>query len=124
MARHGLVLIAISILAAGCAAGGSLSREMADWQGRHVSAALEAWGEPDGREALGDQTVLTWFDQVIAPAGFSGEVAAASAIVCERKLAVAGDGTVTGWRWRGDRCEDLSPAKRQRLFSAARQVRD
>jgi len=119
MRIQGLVSIVILTVLAGCASSGDLSRQMADWQSQHVSTAIEVWGEPDEEVPMDGQTVLTWYDRSAAPFGVSDNVIA-SVIVCERMLAVAYDGTITGWRWRGDRCDSVAPGFRKRGLSAAR----
>ena len=117
MKGKGLITLISLALLGGCATGGGLSRQMADWQSQNVSVALEAWGNPDSRERFGDETLLSWYDR--APAIFA--VADVSApVICTRMLAVATDGTITGWRWRGDRCPDVAPQIRQRSLSASR----
>lgn len=114
-------LLAIALLGTGCAATAPLSDEMAAWQGDHVDAALDSWGEPELTRAFGDETIMIWRDRhtTTSPSGLSagfdsGEVA------CERMLAVSEDGTVTGWRWRGDACEAMPAELRVRQLSAAR----
>lgn len=100
----GLALVATGL--AGCAGTGSLSTAMADLQGEPVAAALEAWGEPEATTPFGEQTLMIWRDY--APAAF----AHSPVVVCERQLAVDADGTITGWRWRGDACESLDATAR------------
>lgn len=118
--RHGLLLVLIG-LAAGCATSNPLSGEMAGWRGNHVSAALGAWGEPEERRAFGDETVLIWRDRA-SSASPSGRIArpARAAVLCERMLAVADDGTVTGWRWRGDACATMRAGDRAETLRASR----
>ena len=119
MTLKGLILIATSLLIAGCASSGSLSREMAELQDEHVSTVVDVWGQPDTQETFGQETVLIWYDR--APAAFD---MATSVIVCERMLAVTAEGTITGWRWRGDHCETVPAGMRARSLTAARQDLD
>lgn len=99
------------VLSGGCASTGSLSSEMADWQGEDVGVALAAWGEPEAERAFGSQTILIWRDRSAFVAGPNG-------VVCERMLAVAVDGEITGWRWRGDACPSIASAERYRHMAA------
>lgn len=115
MKLKGLVLVAACLWMTGCAHSGSLSREMAALQNESVSTVVAVWGQPDDREAFGDETVLIWYDR--APAEFG---VATTVVVCERMLAVTDQGTITGWRWRGDRCNKLPDSMRSRSLSASR----
>lgn len=117
MTIKGLITLLSLAVLSGCASGGGLSRQMADWQSQDVAVALEAWGTPDSQERIGDETLLSWYDRapaIFAVADFS------TPVICTRMLAVATDGTITGWRWRGDRCPDVAPGFRQRNLSASR----
>lgn len=115
MKLTGLMLIATALLLSGCAGSGGLSREMAALQDESVSTVVAVWGQPDSEEPFGDETVLTWYDR--APAG-SG--IAATVVVCERMLAVTEQGTITGWRWRGDHCNKVPEGVRSRSLTASR----
>ena len=115
MKLKGLILIVATLLVTGCASSGSLSREMAALQNENVSTIVETWGQPDLQEPFGAETVLIWYDR--SPAAFD---MATSVVVCERMLAVAEDGTITGWRWRGDHCDSVPSGMRVRSLSAAR----
>ncbi len=115
--KHGMLLLLIG-LASGCALQDPLSADMSALQGEHVSTALAAWGAPEDERAFGDETVLIWRDRTAAyslPAG-----SADAAVICERMLAVADDGTITGWRWRGNACEHVVPGTRAGSLAAAR----
>ena len=101
----------ILVLSAGCASTGSLSSEMAGWQGEDVSVALGAWGEPEAKQTFGSQTILIWRDRSAFVTGPNG-------VVCERMLAVADDGAITGWRWRGDACPFVGAPERRRQMAA------
>lgn len=122
--KHGLLIFLI-ILASGCASQEPLSAGMAAWQGEDVSVALETWGAPEDARAFGDETILLWRDRASfhSPSGRLSERAEA-VVLCERMLAVADDGTITGWRWRGNACETIAeivaPAERERTLAAAR----
>ncbi len=105
--NHGLILATLLVMS-GCSTTGSLGQEMAGWQGKDVDIAIEAWGAPEAQQDFGEQTVLIWRDR------FGDGIPSASvdylgidAIACERMLAVADDGTITGWRWRGDACNAI-----------------
>jgi hypothetical protein len=115
------MLLALIALASGCASQSPLTADMSAWQGDDISVALAIWGAPEDERASGDETILVWRDRASAhsPSGRLGEPAE-GAIVCERMLAVADDGTITGWRWRGNACESISPAARDRTLAASR----
>lgn len=91
-----------AILLGACSTAGSLSRDMAAMEGSPAGDATAAWGEPDATESFGDGTLMTWRD-------YAGEygTTAMPVVICERQLAVDPDGSITGWRWRGDACESL-----------------
>lgn len=92
------VLLAGATLAlSACAANEGLSQRMAAWQGQPIGVATAVWGAPQAETEFGDQTVLVWRD-------FGPESEGTPELLCERMLAVAADGIVTGWRWRGDAC--------------------
>lgn len=118
--KHGLLLVAAA-LASGCASQSPLTADMSAWQGDDISVALASWGAPEDERAFGDEIVLIWRDRApsYSPSGRLDEPAD-SAVLCERMLAVAGDGTITGWRWRGDACESLAPTARETTFAASR----
>ena len=97
--------ITLLVLTAGCSTTPDLTERMTGWQGQPVTEALEVWGEPEVREAFGEQTVLIWRDRGWALMPEFAEARADSpAVVCERMLAVTDGGEITGWRWRGDAC--------------------
>ena len=83
-----------------CAANGSLSQQMAAFEGQPLGVATAAWGAPQTEMRAGDQTVRIWRDYAPGTAG-------TPELLCERMLAVDADGIVTGWRWRGDACPAL-----------------
>ena len=99
------VLASVALLG-GCASSVTLSQQMAAWQNGDIDSALQTWGEPDDRMPDGDETIFIWRDRAMPPIAFSAEPAALP-VVCVRMLAVGPDGTVTGWRWRGDACGSL-----------------
>ena len=119
----GKLCVAMVLLAmlSGCAAGGGLSREMADWQGKPVAVVLDEWGTPDAQAPIGDETLLTWYDRAPVTYGFI-DAPAVSGVICERMLAVTDAGTITGWRWRGDHCNEVPASTRSRSLSAASQA--
>ena len=98
--RPAAALLAAAILVSGCANTGQLSRDMADLAGSPAAHATGLWGEPHETRAFGDGTLLIWRDYAGTPGA-----TVVPAVICERLLAVDGDGAVTGWRWRGDACE-------------------
>lgn len=118
--KHGMLLLLL-VLAAGCATRDPLSAGMAAWQGEDVSVALETWGAPEDERAFGDETVLIWRDRASMhpPSGRLTDPPKA-AVLCERLLAVDDDGTITGWRWRGNACASIAPAERDRILAASR----
>ena len=117
MTGKGLIAIVLIAALSGCAASDSLSRQMADWQSQNVIVALDAWGTPDRREELDGQTLLTWYDRALLPFSFAGDDIAPP-VICTRMLAVADDGTITGWRWRGDRCPMVTTGLRGTAMTA------
>ena len=64
--------------------------------------ATAVWGEPHATEAMDDGTLLIWRDYAGV---YSGTVM--PVVICERQLAVDANGSIDGWRWRGDACESL-----------------
>ena len=122
MKRTAVIALALLALTTGCASNGSLSEQMADWQGASVGHVYTEWGEPEASETYGGDTVLIWRDrayQVIpygAPQNWD-----ATAVICERMIAVDTAGQVTGWRWRGDACPDLHSGRTPALMSQATQ---
>ena len=107
-------ILAVLLLAlAGCSTTGTLSGTMADMQGTSIAEAFTTWGEPEASETVGNQTVYVWRDYAAS--------AAVPIVICERLLAADADGTVTGWRWRGNACESVSAAEREaRQYALAR----
>ncbi len=100
--------IALLALTAGCSTTPDLTERMTGWQGQPVVEALEVWGKPESREPFGEQTVLIWRDRgwTLLPEDADAR-ADSPAVICERMLAVANGGEITGWRWRGDACLTL-----------------
>lgn len=118
--KHGMLLVFI-FLASGCAMQDPLSTDMSAWQGENVSVALETWGAPETERTFGDETVLIWRDRASFYSSSGRLVQPADAtVICERMLAVADDGTITGWRWRGNACEHIGPESRNRTLAASR----
>ena len=99
----GALLLAAAIT--GCSTTGSLSTAMAGMQGQPVADVLAAWGETESTKPDGEQTLMTWRD-------YAPGLAERQVVLCERWLAVDQEGTVTGWRWRGDACEHLDATAR------------
>ena len=111
------VVIALAVaLCTGCASTGSLSGEMAEFQGEPVSAATDSWGQPEAEYAEAGQTVLVWRDR--SPFAALHDAPSAG-VICERMLAVDAEGTVTGWRWRGDACQSVPTGNRSRELAAS-----
>ena len=109
-----ILFFALSLTA--CAGPDALSRQMAGWQHEDIEVAIAAWGEPEDRVAAGDEVILVWRDRAYLPPGPAN--ASHAAVVCERQLAMASDGTISGWRWRGNACPSLSSAAgRAALFA-------
>ena len=107
MKRNFIIVFLLAAFSAGCASGQSLSREMAGMQGTDVDDAIAAWGPPEAETMIAGQQVLIWKDRT------SDYFEVAQGIVlCERMLAVDTQGTVTGWRWRGDACEAVPVSER------------
>lgn len=112
-------MIALLALTTGCAGNATLSGQMADWQGQNVGVAISAWGQPDSEQAFGDESVLVWQDRAyqFLPSDAAPNRTSA-AVVCERMLAVTDEGTITGWRWRGDSCPTLYSPDAQVITAA------
>ena len=102
MKKELIALIAAAAALGGCAGQDVLSVEMAGFEHDRVDTAIDAWGDPEERVAVGDGELLTWRDR--AGDAYSGGTAP---VVCVRMLAVGPDGTITGWRWRGDGCPSV-----------------
>ena len=95
-----VLLLSATLALSASAANDSLSQRMAAWQGQPIGVATAVWGAPQAETGFGDQTVLVWRDFGTGPEG-------TPAMLCERMLAVAADGVISGWRWRGDACPSL-----------------
>ena len=95
-----VLLAGATVALSACAANGSLSQQMAAFEGQPIGVATAAWGAPQTETRVGDQTVRIWRD-------FAPGAAGTSELLCERMLAVDADGIVSGWRWRGDACPAL-----------------
>jgi hypothetical protein len=113
MVPRGFLIFAI--LCGGCTAT-SLSEDIASWQGSHIDEVKTAWGAPNECKLSQGQTVCTWTDEIPADAdspAITGE-ALLPRPTCIRMLAVDSSGYVTGWRWRGTRCQGaISVARAQ-----------
>ena len=107
MKRKILIIMLAATLTAGCASSGSLSHEMAGMQGAGIDAVIAAWGPPETEATLAGQHVVVWKDRVARD-----EAIGPVTVICERALALDAEGTVTGWRWRGDACESVDPGQR------------
>jgi len=121
MARFHAQILAVFIALSGCASTDALSDRMAGWQDADIDVAIDAWGEPDDSRPFADGKILVWRDRATAPVLHSGEPAALP-VVCERMLAVAPDGTITGWRWRGDACPSLPENRSKARLVAGRET--
>ncbi len=106
-----VLLAGATVALSACATDGSLSQQMAAFEGQPIGVATAAWGAPQTETEVGDQTVRIWRDFTVGTAG-------TPELLCERMLAVGADGVVTGWRWRGDAC----PALGARTAAVARLV--
>lgn len=106
-------LLALLSLTTGCTTTASLSERMAAWQGQNVGEAIAIWGQPDAEQAYRDESVLIWHDHASQLLRVSATGEWTAAVVCERMLAVTDDGTITGWRWRGDSCPALHTSPSQ-----------
>jgi hypothetical protein len=110
-----LIGFAAGALMAGCSHG-ALNGKMASWQGQPIDELIAAWGPPHRTEPAGTGTVYLWYDEVRVPLNTpeKGSVAAGDTdyfvrTQCQRILAVDSEGSITGWRWRGNNCDMLSP---------------
>ena len=101
MYRAGLLLGGM-LAAAGCAVPGTLSQEMAAMQGNPPGDATDSRGSPSAVEPFGDGRLMIWRDYAHTYTGSGTPV-----VICERQLAVDSNGSISGWRWRGDACESL-----------------
>ena len=97
-------MIALSALVCGCASDHMGSR-LNSWQGTHFNEVSAAWGAPDECSDDEAQRICTWqvrqgFANVMQPS--------IERITCTTMLAFDADGLVTGWRWRGDHCQQTA----------------
>ena len=78
---------------------------MATWEGSHLIEVSAVWGPPESCESVDDRRLCTWQDQ-----NWLGDVQLIAAQkVCARTLEINDAGYVTGWRWRGNRCQATAP---------------
>ena len=100
-AVRGFILIGICGLILGCASDRMGSR-LATWQGSHYTEVTAQWGQPAECAVIGSQRICKW---QIRPTVMDTRELTFGTPACQTILAFDDDGVVTGWRWRGDRCQ-------------------
>ncbi len=100
-----LVMIVLSTLLLGCA-NDRMGSRLASWQGTHFNDVTAAWGAPD-KCSIGDesQRICVWQVHPFVTAAISPSIDLSS---CTTTLAFDAEDTVTGWRWRGNRCQQTA----------------
>ena len=97
-------MIALSALVFGCVSDRRGSR-LDSWQGSHINDVTAAWGAPNDCSGDESQRICTW--QVL-PNTADITLPSMNRSLCTTMLAFDSDGIVTGWRWRGDRCQQTA----------------
>jgi len=96
------IMIGLCTLALGCATDHMGSR-LASWHGSDFNEVAVAWGPPD---ACSDEAISADTSQRIC----EWQQLSAGGTACTTLLAFDADNKVTGWRWRGDWCQQTAPA--------------
>ena len=97
-------MISLCVLVVGCV-NDRMGSRLASWQGSHFNEVAAAWGAPAKCYADQTQQICQWHSS-------AGEMGATSPSIgsgsCTRMLAFDTDGIVTGWRWRGNHCQQTA----------------
>lgn len=99
-----LLSLGLSVLMIGCASD-RMGSQLASWQGRHFNDVAAVWGPPDECSTGDPARICEWHVQsTVATA--ATETTGGEA--CTTMLAFDPKGHVTGWRWRGNRCQNAA----------------
>lgn len=99
-----VVMIGLCALVFGCV-NDQMGSRLASWQGSHFNEVAVAWGPPEECSADASQRICEWH---IRPTAVSATPLPAGPRSCTTMLAFDARGYVTGWRWRGDRCQQTA----------------
>ena len=99
-----LVMIVLSALLLGCA-NDRMGSRLASWQGTHFNDVAAAWGAPDECSIDESQRICVWQVRPFVAGTLSPSMGQSS---CTTTLAFDAEDTVTGWRWRGNRCQQTA----------------
>ncbi len=100
------VMIGLCSLLFGCV-NDQIGPLLASWQGSHFSEVTATWGPPEECTADDQQRICQW---QIRPTALVAEQLSAGSKSCTMMLAFDAEGTVTGWRWRGNSCQQTATA--------------
>jgi hypothetical protein len=103
---RGFILIGFCSLVLGCASDQMGSR-LATWQGSHFNEVTSAWGQPVECSVIDSQRICKW---QIRPTVMDTRSPSVDTHSCATILAFDDANVVTGWRWRGDRCQQNATA--------------
>lgn len=96
-----LLLAMVCGLVSGCAHDRVGSR-LATWQGSHFDEVTASWGVPAECTDIDTLRVCKWH---IRPTAVTVTATSFGSSSCTTMLAFDEQDIVTGWRWRGDRCQ-------------------
>jgi len=100
------VVIGLCSLLFSCA-NDQMGPRLASWQGSHFNEVAATWGPPEECSADDMQRICEW---QIRPTALATAQLPAGSKSCTMMLAFDAEGYVTGWRWRGDRCQQTATA--------------
>jgi len=100
------VMIGLCSLLFGCA-NDQMGPRLASWQGSHFNEVAATWGPPEECSVDDLQRICEW---QIRPTALTAAQLSAGSKSCTMTLAFDAKGYVTGWRWRGDRCQQTAAA--------------
>jgi hypothetical protein len=106
VAVRGFILIGLCGLVLGCASD-RMGTRLATWQGSHYSEVTAQWGQPSECAVIDSQRICKW---QVRPTVMKAREMSLGVHACETILAFDDEGVVTGWRWRGDRCQQNATA--------------
>jgi hypothetical protein len=99
-----LVMIILSMALLGCV-NDRMGSRLASWRGTHFNAVTAAWGAPDECSIDESPRICVW---QINPVVSSTMPASIDQSSCTTTLAFDSEDYVTGWRWRGNRCQQTA----------------
>jgi hypothetical protein len=99
-----LVMIVLSALLLGCA-NDRMGSRLASWQGTHFNDVAAAWGAPEKCFIDESQRICVWQVRPFVSSAMPPSIDQSS---CTTTLAFDTENTVTGWRWRGNRCQQTA----------------